>query len=154
MTGNVFVLGVLFCIAVLLIGEKVYRRGIKNVLQRLVDLPELAMVVSSFFYCLIIMRIAPYITGRYLSPVYSLVCLVEMSVIWRIKNEIKIRQNLLNLITAVVGIIIVANTWSGGLRNLFLDSRYAITTAEENKDRDVLFVYDGTAWKANSSRKN
>ena len=153
MTGNVFVLGVLFCIAVLLIVEKVYRRGIKNVLQRLVDLPELAMVVSSFFYCLIIMRIAPYITGRYLSPVYSLVCLVEMSVIWRIKNEIKIRQNLLNLITAVVGIIIVANTWSGGLRNLFLDSRYAITTAEENKDRDVLFVYDGTAWKANSSRE-
>ena len=47
----------------------------------------------------------------------------------------------------------MANTWSGGLRNLFLDSRYAITTAEENKDRDVLFVYDGTAWKANSSRE-
>ena len=76
-----------------------------------------------------------------------------MSVIWRIKNEIKVRPNLLNLITAVVCIFIVVNTWSGGLRNLFLDSRNAIATAEENKDRDVLFVYDGTAWKANSSRE-
>ena len=90
MTGNIFVLGVLFCIAVLLIGEKVYRRGIKNVLQRLIDLPELAMLVSSFFYCLIIMRIAPYITGRYLSPVYSLVCLVVYDTLNLPKKSVRI----------------------------------------------------------------
>ena len=132
---------------ILLIIRRFKISGIKRGMRKIFRHPASAMFLVSIMYFLVIARIAPYITDRYIAPIFGLVYIVVFTVLLKILCLLKMKENRKYLFMIITGAVLLPLTWSHGIENLYLNRQEGVRIAEENSNLDVIFVYDGKIWK-------
>lgn len=150
--GNIWIFGILVLIALIILIMGFIKQG-KGLLRKIVTSPLFAFVLIGIGYYCIIAKIAPYISNRYISPIYSLIIIVEIAIIFKLKNMLISSKHVQYIVPTVSCIIIIAATWGYGLQNTYQETKDILETASENSDKDVLYVYDAQAWKIPPSRE-
>lgn len=150
--GNIWIFGMLVLIALIILIMGSIKQG-KDLLRKIVASPLFAFVLIGIGYYCIIAKIAPYISNRYISPIYSLIVIVEIAIIFKLKNMLICNKYVQYIIPVVSCAIIVGATWLYGLQNTYQWTKNILEMASENSDKDVLYVYDAQTWKIPPSRE-
>ncbi len=132
---------------ILLIVRRFIISGPRDGAKKIFRQPAAAMFVVSLLYFLVIARIAPYVTDRYIAPVFGFVYIVLFALLMKILRLVKIKGSREYLAIIITGAILLPLTWSHGLSNLYLNRQEGVRIAEENSSCDAIFIYDGKTWK-------
>ena len=150
--GNIWIFGILVLIALINLIMEFIKQG-KDLLRKIVTSPLFAFILIGTGYYCIIAKIAPYISNRYISPIYSLIIIVEIAIIFKLKIMLICNKYIQYIVPVVSYAIIIGATWTYGLQNTYQETKDILAMASENSDKDVLYVYDAQAWKIPPSRE-
>ena len=152
-SGNIWIFYVLVIFAIMVIVSHIKNENIKTVIDKLFKSPLFAFVLIGVCYYCVIAKIAPYITNRYISPIYSLITIVITAIIFKTKDLLISDKIVQYLFVGAFSLLIICATWTYGLQNIYSESQVAIDSAISKSNKNVLYVYDGLTWKLPCNRK-
>lgn len=151
--GNIWIFSVLCILSFIILLNYILTDGIKKTIYKVVNSPFFAFFLITLCYFCIIIKIAPYITNRYISPVYGLIIILMMEILYSFVHLLSIKSVVKKVAILFFAVLVLGGTWNYGLQNLLLYKQTAINTAAANSDKNVLYVYDGAGWKTICNRK-
>ena len=151
--GNIWIFSVLCIFTVIFFVNCFSTYGLKETIYKIFKSPFAGIFIIGLGYSCIVIRIAPYMTTRYISPVYGLIILSVVAILIKMGTLLCTKPIMKTMLIGAFGILIICGTWDYGVQNLFSYKQNAIDTAIVNYDKDVLYVYDGQGWKLPCNRK-
>lgn len=127
-------------------GKQIMRTSIwKKVVNHEISM----MVFAAFGYFLLVVKIAPYLTERYIMPLGVYIVLMVIFLLYKamcrcLPGERKSRVYI--CIGGIFAVCLILGQMRVGVSYTYADTKEVLQTAERYKDYPVLYVYD-SSWK-------
>ena len=151
LVGGRGILLILMLLGVVLLLQKAVRER-RTFLQESLTSPGILMAGSCMGYFLIISKIAPYLTSRYMSPVYGIVPLLAVYILHHCLAKLCRKEGMLHAAALVLCLFMAGSSWRWGIENTFESTQEVLDLAAGYADHQALYLYDGCGWKVNCNR--
>ena len=101
----------------------------------------LLLIVPCFFYFVLVSRIATYVASRYMHPIYAVVFVLGISILWNIIERI-VKSDYQKPLFYVLMLMMVIQGWSVSTWGfLYLDGKESLKIAEQYSDKECIYIY-------------
>ncbi len=140
-----------FFAVLLLIGVLVFLASGNDKKWKRVANHELTMLaVAVVGYVILISKIAPYQTDRYVMPVSPYILLIVISVLYKLMEKSYGKEKRIKIGCCIVGVFLIFSILAQnrlGVFYIYKDTKKQLDIAQAHRENSVLYVYD-IPWKA------